>query len=184
MSILPSDSTHIECKTGKMENAMSQFKKFEEYKLFVEDTARFSERRQTVTNIYTVVNSILLTGIAILVKDSGLQNRAIAISSIAILIAGISVCGFWFQLIKRYKGLVGLRLTEIRFMEELPEMVGCHQMFHKEDELYPRDQSGQLLKRGFLSTFSDLELGLPILFISIYTAFIIGIIWVWSSGLI
>jgi hypothetical protein len=28
----------------------SSFDKFDEYKLFVEDTARFSERRQTVNN--------------------------------------------------------------------------------------------------------------------------------------
>jgi len=34
--------------------------KFEEYKLFVEDTARFTDRRQTVNNIYVAVNSIIL----------------------------------------------------------------------------------------------------------------------------
>ena len=38
---------------------MSEFNKFEEYKLFVEDTARLSDRRQTISNIYVTVNSIL-----------------------------------------------------------------------------------------------------------------------------
>ena len=37
--------------------------KFEEYKLFVEDTARFTDRRQTVSNIYVAVNSIILSAI-------------------------------------------------------------------------------------------------------------------------
>jgi len=35
--------------------------KFEEYKLFVEDTARFTDRRQTVNNIYVVL--ILAVGL-------------------------------------------------------------------------------------------------------------------------
>ena len=38
---------------------MAEFDKFEEYKLFVDDTARFTERRQTVSNIYVGVNSLL-----------------------------------------------------------------------------------------------------------------------------
>jgi hypothetical protein len=41
---------------------MSAFDKFEEYKLFIEDTARFSERRQTVTKTYITVNSAILGG--------------------------------------------------------------------------------------------------------------------------
>jgi hypothetical protein len=43
---------------------------FEEYKLFVEDTARFTDRRQTVTNICVTINSVLLSAVALLVKDA------------------------------------------------------------------------------------------------------------------
>lgn len=48
--------------------------KFEEYKLFVEDTAKFSERRQTVNNTYVAVNSILLSAVSFLVKDAGFEG--------------------------------------------------------------------------------------------------------------
>lgn len=162
---------------------MSQFSKFEEYKLFVEDTARFSERRQTVTNIYTAVNSILLAGVALLVRESGLQSTIIALSSIGLLVAGIFICIFWYQLIIRYKDLVGLRLRELRHMEESPNMVDSHKMYHKEDELYPRDESGELIKEK-VSAFSDLERGIPIVFIILYTVFLSGIIIGWIMGLI
>jgi hypothetical protein len=51
------------------EGKLDSFDVFEEYKLFVEDTARFTERRQTVNNTYVAVNSIILSAIALLVKD-------------------------------------------------------------------------------------------------------------------
>jgi len=38
--------------------------KFEEYKMIIDDSARFSERRQSITNTYITVNSLLLTAIA------------------------------------------------------------------------------------------------------------------------
>ena len=62
---------------------MSDVNKFEEYKLFVEDTARFTDRRQMVTNIYVAVNTILLSAVALLVKDAGLENWAVALSILA-----------------------------------------------------------------------------------------------------
>lgn len=54
---------------------MSVFDKFEEYKFFIDDTARFSERRQKVGSTYVAVNSIILSAIAFLVKDSELTGR-------------------------------------------------------------------------------------------------------------
>ncbi|MCP4366804.1 MAG: hypothetical protein GY797_01630, partial [Deltaproteobacteria bacterium] len=43
--------------------------KFDEYKLFVEDTGRFIANRQGVNNIYVAVNSIVLSASAFMVKD-------------------------------------------------------------------------------------------------------------------
>lgn len=53
------------------EGNITNVDKFEEYKLFIEDTARFSERRQNVGSTYIAVNSIILSAIAFPVKDSG-----------------------------------------------------------------------------------------------------------------
>jgi len=162
---------------------MSEVNKFEEYKLFVEDTARFTDRRQTVTNIYVAVNTVLLSAVALLVKDAGLENWAVALATVAILVAGTAVCLFWRQLIHKYKALVGLRIRELRWMEELPELAGCHQMYHVEDELYPRDEKGEMIK-GQGSSFSDLERRLPEVYIILYVVFGVGILIAWLKGII
>lgn len=112
--------------------------KFEEYKLFVEDTARFSERRQTISNTYIAVNSVILSAIAFIVKDAGFLVlwRALVIG--LVLWAGIVICRRWNDLILQYKKLVNFRIFELRVMEDHADMQGSHKMYHKEDKLYPR----------------------------------------------
>ena len=112
---------------------MNHVNKFEEYKLFVEDTARFSERRQKVGSTYVAVNSIILSAIALKVKDSGLAGRWQLLTLIPLLVVGIAICSSWVQLILNYKKLVYLSIGNLREMEELPEMSGSVQMYHAED---------------------------------------------------
>jgi len=153
---------------------MSTVDKFEEYKLFVEDTARFTDRRQTVTNIYVAVNTIMLSAVALLVTQAGLQRWLMAVAGFTVLAGGISVCLFWRQLIDKYKKLVALRIDELRKMEELPEMSGCQRMYHAEDRLYPRDAQGRGVP-GRMRAFSDLERQLPHVFIVLYAIFALGL---------
>lgn len=141
-------------------------KNFEEYNLFVEDTARFSERRQTVTNTYITINGATTGLITFLIKDSGLTNWWLVVAMLPIIVFGILVCNYWQQLIKRYKKLVGLRLKVLREMEAM--LPGSVQMYHREDELYPRDAQDNIIP-GIGLNFSDLESGLPRLFIVLYT---------------
>lgn len=137
----------------------------EEYKLFVEDTARFSERWQTITNIYITINGAIIGWITFLIKDSRLMDWWLAVAILPLVVFGILVCSYWRQLILRYKQLVGLRLDVLREMEiKLPDSV---QMYHQEDKLYPRDaQNRPIPGRGL--NFSDLEVRLPWLFIVLY----------------
>ncbi len=137
----------------------------EEYKLFVEDTARFSERRQTVTNTYVAINSAIAGLITFLVRDSGLVNWWLVVALLPLIGFGIMVCNYWRQLIVKYKKLVGLRLNVLREMEmNLP---GSVQMYHQEDKLYPRDLQNKPIP-GVGLNFSDLETRLPWLFIVLY----------------
>jgi hypothetical protein len=152
---------------------MSTFSKFEEYRLFIEDTARFSERRQTVSSTFVAVNMLLLTAIAFLVKDSGARYYGALVTALPIplVIAGILVCIWWRQLIFKYKTLVDFRMKQLMEMEALPEMQGCHQMYLKErEELYKRDAQGRKVPAGRLN-FSELESRLPALFIVLYALF-------------
>lgn len=147
--------------------------KFEEYKLFVEDTAKFSERRQTVNNTYVAVNSILLSAVSFLVKDAGFERPWQATAVILTLMAGIVICDHWKRLIHKYKKLVGFRIDQLREMEKSPEMSGCHGMYHFEDKLYPRDEKGHVIKGKGLN-FSDREIWLPNIFLTVYMIFLTG----------
>jgi len=137
----------------------------EEYTLFVEDTARFSERRQTITNTYITINGAIAGLITFLIKDSGLTDWWLVVAILPLTIFGGAICYYWQQLIRKYKMLVGLRLKVLREMEA--QLPGSVQMYHREDELYPRNMQGNTIpKRGL--NFSDLEVRLPQLFIALY----------------
>jgi len=152
---------------------VTQFNKFEEYRLFVEDTARLSERRQTISNTYVAVNSLLLAAIGLLIKDLGVRGIWTLLLPLPLVVAGIAVSLWWRQLIYRYKLLVNLRIDTLRVMED--EMPGSVKMYHVEDKLYPRDAEGRLIPGQGLN-FSDLEVRLPWLFLTLYSFFGIGLL--------
>ena len=149
--------------------------KFEEYKLFVEDSARFTERRQAFSNTYVTVNSLLLAAIGLLIKDLGGQGIWTLLLPLPLVVAGVAVSLWWRQLIHKYKALVGLRIEALREMEELPEMAESVKMYHVEDKLYPRDAEGKMVPGEGLN-FSDLEVRLPWLFLVLYSLFGIGLL--------
>jgi hypothetical protein len=140
---------------------------FEEYALFIEDTARLQDRRQTVTNIYIAINTILLSAVGLLLSGEGPQDWIRFVGAVVISATGIAVCVFWQQLVTKYKDLIRIRFRELRLMEDLPAMKGCVQMYHKEDELYPVDEQGAAIQTKGLN-FSGLEIRLPQLFVALY----------------
>lgn len=152
------------------EPAKANFSKFEEYKLFVEDTARFSDRRQTVTIIYLTVNSILLGGIGLLPKDvplnGDLTGRLVLI--IPLLAIGIAACSIWLWLIRRHKVVIGERVELLKEMEKALGMQSCQQVYHKLNKICAEGPS-----------FSGIEAILPILFIVIYAAGILTVLCLW-----
>ena len=141
--------------------------KFDEYKTFIEDTARFTERRQSVSNLYVTVNSILLTALMFAVKDLGTDEMWKMSFPALIVVAGGFVSYVWHQLIRKYKALVGFRINKLRDIENHPDLAWTEQMYHEEDALYPRDAENKILKGEGLN-FSDWEARLPFVFIALY----------------
>jgi len=148
--------------------------KFEEYKLFVEDTARFTDRRQTVNNIYVAVNSILLGASGLLLGQFFSENNWQGLLAVLIAFAGIVICLQWIQLIGKYKTLVAFRIRHLRKMEEHDGMKDSHKMYHQEDELYPCDEDGNIIKGKGLN-ISDREKWLPRSFAIIYVVLILAV---------
>jgi len=155
---------------------MIEIDKFEEYKFFIDDTSRFSERRQTISNIYMAVNSLLLTAIALLIKDLTVQTSWNWLLSLPLIAAGIAVSIWWSQLIYRYKELVRLRIRVLRDLED--EMENSVKMYHQEDVLYPVDKNGNPIPGQGLN-ISDIEINLPKLFIVLYCIFGLALFLVW-----
>lgn len=153
---------------------MSKVETFEEYKLFVEDTARLSDRRQTVTNTYIAVNSLLLGAVSFLIRDAGGGKWWGLLLALPLLAGGIIVCCFWQQFIVKYKTLVGLRIDTLREMEDRPGMEGSVRMYHVEDQIYPRDEQGKMVPGKGLN-FSDLEKRLPALFLILYVVYVVAV---------
>ncbi len=159
---------------------MKPMNKFEEYKLFVESTDRFSDRRQKISNTYLTVNSIIVGAIAFLVKDAGFSASLLSIVVMLTLIVGIIVCCVWRQIINKYKILVGFRVDELRKIEEHVEMEGCHKMYHAEDKLYSRNENDEIIENKALN-ISDKEAWLPYVFITSYALGLIGLSLYWIS---
>ena len=152
--------------------------KFNEYKMIVDESARFSERRQGITNTYITVNSLLLTAITFMYKDVGAEHVLVLWLLIALVIAGGFVCIWWYQLIMKYKRLVGLRMNILYEMENSNELSWLEKIYHKEEEAYyPRDKNGNMVEDKS-SSFSNLESKLPIMFGVLYAIF--GIVLVYS----
>ena len=149
--------------------------KFDEYKMFIDDTARFTERRQNASNLYVTVNSLLLTAIAFIVKDAIFEEAWTFLLTIPIVVAGIFVSFWWKQLLHRYRLLGRLRFRVLREMENSPDLAGIEKMYHREDELYPRNPDGTVMQGEGLN-FSDLESKLPVMFITLYSIALIGVL--------
>jgi hypothetical protein len=152
---------------------MEPIDKFEEYKLIIDDTARFTERRQTISSNYVAINSLLLGGIGLLVKDIGMSGTWVLLVPIPLVAAGMAVSLWWRELTFRNKALVRLRMRILRDMET--KLTGAECIYHCEDELYPRDERDEQVAAKGIS-FSDLEGRLPLLFMVLYLVFGVGIL--------
>jgi hypothetical protein len=146
--------------------------KFAEYALIIEDTARFTERRQTISNNYVAINSLLLAGIGVLIKDVGAQGSWVLLLPLPLAAAGVAVSLWWRELIYRNKELVRLRMGVLHEMES--KLPGAEMIYHREDALYPKDKAGRDVS-GQRISISDLEGRLPLLFLALYGVFGAGL---------
>lgn len=138
---------------------------FDQYPFLIEDTARLSDRRQTVNNIYLTVNSVLLGGLALLVQVSGLRSFSVALIAVFIAFAGYIITGDWRKLVLTYKRLLGLRFKLLRELEEMPEFPYPIKTYHREDDLYADNPTKNRRERF---GFTAIEEKLPTVFTLLY----------------
>lgn len=105
---------------------------WKEYELFVGDTQRATERRQSVNTIYLSVNSLLLGAVALLAQAGGLDKPLFLPIVILIAIAGFVICGDWSRIINSYRTYINVRFDVLKGMENGFE--DSVKMYHVEDQ--------------------------------------------------
>ena len=158
---------------------MDQNLQFEEYKLFIDDTARFTDRRQGISNTFLTVNSIFLSVVALLVKDAGLEQVIIPYAVLLILFAGLVICVSWHQQLERYRRLLSVRFNALEDMED--QIHGSYKMYHLERaKLYPRQDKPKRKRPNF----SNMEKHLPKIFGVIYGVSLVALVVAMPLGMV
>ena len=150
---------------------------FEEYKLFSETTHRLSERRQTATQTYLSVNTVIFTVLAFLAKDAGFRSWGLVGVSLPLFLVGIIACSVWLRILTNFERIIGWHYEQLRAMEQgLP---GAHQVYTREWQTFYAPQSGKVR-----TVFSNLEASLPRMFIALYVVYAVGLMVAATLGLL
>jgi hypothetical protein len=111
-----------------------------------------------------------------LIKDSGLKGWNLFIGVLPLFFVGVFVCLTWARIISELGRLIGWQYEQLREMEK--KLKSSYKMHNKEWEKFY-----QPAKSGKEFSFSNLESKLPLLFISLYALYAIGLIIAASIGI-
>lgn len=133
----------------------------EEYKLCDARVQRLSERRQTASQTYLSINTVIFSVFAFLTKDSGVSGLNLVWVSLPIFSVGILACIIWIRIITDFKKIIGWHYEQLREMED--KIPGSYKVYTKEWEQFFRPQNN---REKF--SFSRLESFLPRILIVLY----------------
>ena len=139
---------------------MSAYSRYDEYKMLIEDTARFTDRRQNTSTLYTSINTIFLAALSIIISDFGALDIYEALASLVMIVAGILTSISWRTYILNYKKLISLRFDVLKEMEQSEGMEDSVKIYAREDKIFEFTN-----KKGL---FASIEKKLPETFIGIY----------------
>ena len=148
---------------------MSDYSRYDEYKMLIEDTARFTDRRQNASTLYTSVNSIFLAALSIIISDLDALPLYTIFAALVVIGAGIMTSLSWRDYILSYRKLTRLRFEVLKEIEQDIEMADSVKIYECEEKFYKNDEDKGL--------FTRIEQKLPETFIIIYgIAFIMVVI--------
>ncbi|HEY7341759.1 MAG TPA: hypothetical protein VH591_12820 [Ktedonobacterales bacterium] len=97
---------------------------FREYQSVAEDTAKLSDRRQTVGDLFLGINSLFLAAIGFVAISGHLMSWWAAIICGAITLITLLINSIWFRLIGRYRNLINLRIHYLQALERRLQELG------------------------------------------------------------
>lgn len=97
---------------------------FKEYLAVAEDTAKLSDRRQTVGDLFLGINSLFLAAAGFVAISGHLTSWWSVIICGAITIITLLINSIWFRLIGRYRNLINLRIHYLQALERRLQETG------------------------------------------------------------
>jgi hypothetical protein len=148
---------------------------FDEFQLALTHVEKLLDRRQSTTSFYLSVNTGILAVIGLLLKDSLLTGRWLAVSILLLLCAGFIACWVWRSLLYQYEILLDWWYARLRELEaSTPDSVRL--VTREYDELYVAAKERKPSRRIGMT---KRELVLNWIFTGLYIAFAIGVVWNW-----
>jgi hypothetical protein len=92
--------------------------KFEEYKLLNERAQKFSERRQTTTQTYLTLNTVIIGAVTFFIKDSGLHGWSLVLGVSPLFAVGIIACSIWLGIALKLERFLDWQYDRLREMEK------------------------------------------------------------------
>ena len=98
---------------------------FHEYEMVAEDTAKITDRRQTVNTLFVSINALFLTGVGYLIytffqtNGDGSHIVYYALGFLAIAIITTRINSSWLRLSEQSKNLINLRIRYLECLENL-----------------------------------------------------------------
>ena len=150
-------------KNVDFDNNIQNSNLVEQYKIFVESSERLVTRRQTVNTFFLTLNSLLLTGLGLTLREIIKMQEWVVLVIVPIGIAGILMCILWRRLVLSFKQLNTCKFNIIDILEQyLPAS-----LFKAE---WAALGEGKDDKKYRPST--KIEMSIPIVFIVIHSLFI------------
>jgi hypothetical protein len=97
---------------------------FREYLSVAEDTAKLSDRRQTVGDLFLGINSLFLAAAGFVAISGHLTSWWAVIICGTIAIVTLLINSIWFRLIGRYRNLINLRIHYLQALERRLQEIG------------------------------------------------------------
>ncbi len=143
---------------------MTTVDRFKEYQILIEDTAKLSDRRQTINDILVGINALFLTGLGYIIVNSRLTTWWIPEVLGVVALVTLPINFTWRALNERYRKLVGIRIDYLTKLETKLRSTSGENDFG----VYHEEFATLYSKSDKTAGFSQLERRFIILFTLLY----------------
>jgi hypothetical protein len=160
------------------EYRMPDDRMFDEYLAVADNTAKLSDRRQTVSDLFLGINSLFLAAAGYVAVSNRLTSWWAVAIVVAITLITLVINSIWYRLIGRYRALISLRIHYLEALERALQTRGAFGdvPFVAEDDkphtvtrgIYLIEQQSDLYSKGAKMGFFKLERDLVVTFIVSY----------------